>query len=114
MSKSLQVPVSPILAAAGVLSKGSHDVYSTRFTVRRKPPKDPGKLLIKGLNPNTGLDFLELFVENITEMEVGTDFSMYLSPSKDLVLIQLHRPLTKGLLLKYINNTYSGNRTGNI
>lgn len=82
-------------AAAGVLSKGSHALHDTTFTVRRKPPKDPGKLLLKGLNPNTGLDFLELYVENITDMEVGTDLSLFLSPSKDLVLIHLHRPLTK-------------------
>lgn len=97
VSKSLQAPVSPILAAAGVLSKGSHVLLDTTFTARRKPPKDPGKLLLKGLNPNTGLDFLELYVENITDMEVGRDISLFPSPSKDLVLIHLNRPLTKGL-----------------
>lgn len=81
--------------AAGVLSKESHVLNKTKLTVRKKPPKDPGKLLLKGLNPNTALESVELYVENITSMDVDRDFTLYRSPDKDLVLIHLHNPLSR-------------------
>lgn len=80
--------------AARVLSK-SHVLQNYTLTLRRKPPKDPGKLLLKGLNPHTPLDIVELFVENITRMTFETEFTLYPSPNKDLVLIHLKRPLSK-------------------
>ncbi|XP_073677920.1 protein mono-ADP-ribosyltransferase PARP10 [Garra rufa] len=78
--------------AARVVSK-THVLQKTTLTVRRKPPKDPGKLLLKGLNPQTSLDHVELFVENITGMGCETDFILYPSPSKDMVLVHLKTPL---------------------
>uniref|UniRef100_A0A672N9X7 RRM domain-containing protein n=1 Tax=Sinocyclocheilus grahami TaxID=75366 RepID=A0A672N9X7_SINGR len=82
--------------AARVVSK-SHVLQNNTLTVRRKPPKDPGKLLLKGLNPHTSLDHVELYVENVTGMCCETDFILYLSPNKDLVLVHLNKPLDKGL-----------------
>ncbi|XP_039537072.1 protein mono-ADP-ribosyltransferase PARP10 isoform X2 [Pimephales promelas] len=80
--------------AVRVLSK-SHVLFNTTLTLRRKPPKDPGKLLLKGLNPHTSLDHVELFMENITRLAFETDFTLYPSPNKDLVLVHLKRPLPK-------------------
>ncbi|XP_026144255.1 poly [ADP-ribose] polymerase 10-like isoform X2 [Carassius auratus] len=80
--------------AARVVSK-SHVLQNTKLTVRRKPPKDPGKLLLKGINPHTSLDHVELYVENVTGMDCETDFILYQSPNKDLVLVHLKKPLDK-------------------
>uniref|UniRef100_A0A3B1JK99 RRM domain-containing protein n=2 Tax=Astyanax mexicanus TaxID=7994 RepID=A0A3B1JK99_ASTMX len=79
--------------AARVLSKASHSISNSQLTVRKKPSKDHGKFVLRGLSPNTVLDMVELFVENLT----GTDeFSLYPSPGRDLVLIHLRNPLTEG------------------
>ncbi len=88
--------VSLTLAAARVVSK-SHVLQNIKLTVQRKPPKDPGKLLLKELNPQTSLDHVELYVENVTGMGCETDFILYQSPNKDLVLVHLKKPLDKGL-----------------
>ncbi|XP_077052650.1 protein mono-ADP-ribosyltransferase PARP10 isoform X2 [Siphateles boraxobius] len=80
--------------ATRVLSQ-SHVLHNTTLKLRRKPPKDPGKLLLRGLNPHTSLDHVELFMENITRMAFETDFTLYPSPNKDLVLVHLKRPLPK-------------------
>ncbi|KTF88895.1 hypothetical protein cypCar_00027970 [Cyprinus carpio] len=80
--------------AARVVSK-SHVLQNTKLTVRRKPPKDPGKLLLKGLSPQTSLDHVELYVENVTGMDCETDFILYESPKKDLVLVHLKKPLDR-------------------
>ncbi|KAI2652582.1 Protein mono-ADP-ribosyltransferase PARP10 [Labeo rohita] len=71
--------------AARVLSK-SHVLQKITLKVRRKPPKDPGKLLLKGLNPQTSLDHVELYVENVTGLTCETDFILYPTPKKDMVL----------------------------
>lgn len=79
--------------AARVLSKDSHSISNCQLTVRKKPSKDHGKFVLRGLSPNTVIDMVELFVENLT----GTDeFSLYPSPGQDLVLIHLRNPLTEG------------------
>ncbi|XP_051728439.1 protein mono-ADP-ribosyltransferase PARP10 isoform X2 [Ctenopharyngodon idella] len=80
--------------AARVVSK-SHVLHNITLTLRRKPPKDPGKLLLRGLNPHTSLDLVELYVENIIGMTFETDFILYPSPNKDLVLVHLKKPLSK-------------------
>ncbi|XP_051948797.1 protein mono-ADP-ribosyltransferase PARP10-like isoform X1 [Xyrauchen texanus] len=80
--------------AARVLAK-THVLQESTLTVRKKPPKDPGKLLLRGLNPNTSLELVELYVENLIGMESGSDFFLYPSPSKDLVLIHLQTRLSK-------------------
>lgn len=98
ISETYKELVSLTPGAVSVLSR-SHVLLSTTLTLRRKPPKDPGKLLLRGLNPHTTLDHVELFMENITRMAFETDFTLYPSLNKDLVLVHLKRPLPKGLLL---------------
>ncbi|XP_059365952.1 protein mono-ADP-ribosyltransferase PARP10-like [Carassius carassius] len=80
--------------AVRVVSK-THVLLNKTLTVRRKPPKDPGKLLLKGLNPQTSLDYVELYIENVTGMDYETDFILYPSPNKNLVLVHLKNPLDK-------------------
>ncbi|XP_016418616.1 poly [ADP-ribose] polymerase 10 [Sinocyclocheilus rhinocerous] len=80
--------------AVRVVSK-THVLQNNTLTVRRKPPKDPGKLLLKGLNPHTSLDHVELYIENVTGMNYETDFILYPSPNKDLVVVHLKNPLDK-------------------
>lgn len=95
-SKTLKEIVCFTLAAVRVVSK-THVLQNNTLTVRRKPPKDPGKLLLKGLNPHTSLDYVELYIENVTGMDCETDFILYPSPNKDLVLVHLKNPSGKGL-----------------
>ncbi|KAK2887250.1 hypothetical protein Q8A67_015478 [Cirrhinus molitorella] len=92
--KNVLVVFEDAETAARVISK-THVLQNTKLTVRRKPPKDPGKLLLKGLNPQTSLDHVELYLENVIEMECETDFVMYPSPNKDMVLVHLKTPLDK-------------------
>ncbi|KAI4905419.1 hypothetical protein NFI96_026315, partial [Prochilodus magdalenae] len=80
--------------AARVVSKGSHKLNNANLVVRRKPPKDHGKLLLQGLSPSTNLEMVELFVEYLTGMDLD-DFTLYPSAGKDLVLINLHKPLSQ-------------------
>ncbi|XP_016086804.1 poly [ADP-ribose] polymerase 10-like [Sinocyclocheilus grahami] len=80
--------------AVRVVSK-THVLQNNTLTVRRKPPKDPGKLLLQGLNPHTSLEHVELYIENVTGMNYETDFILYPSPNKDLVLVHLKNPLDK-------------------
>ncbi|XP_043073694.1 protein mono-ADP-ribosyltransferase PARP10 [Puntigrus tetrazona] len=80
--------------AARVVSR-SHVLQNIKLTVRRKPPKDPGKLLLRGLSPHTSLDYVELYVESVTGMDFETDFILYQSPNKDLVLVHLKKPIGK-------------------
>lgn len=96
ISKMHKELVCLTLAAVRVVSK-SHVLHNTTLTLRRKPPKDPGKLLLRGLNPHTSLDHVELYVENMTRMTFETDFTLYPSPNKDLVLVHFKTPLSKGL-----------------
>lgn len=80
--------------AVSVSSK-THCLHNTTLTLRRKPPKDPGKLLLRGLNPDIPMDYVELFVENITRLDSEKEFTLYPSPNKDLILIHLKKCSSK-------------------
>ncbi|XP_036371630.1 protein mono-ADP-ribosyltransferase PARP10 [Megalops cyprinoides] len=80
--------------AARVLAKGPHVLQSVTLTVRKPAPKDPGKLLLRGINPQTSLELVELYVESVTGIETG-DYTLYRSSGKDLVLIHFHTPISK-------------------
>ncbi|KAJ8403065.1 hypothetical protein AAFF_G00359810 [Aldrovandia affinis] len=80
--------------AARVLAKGHHVLQDASLKVRKQAPKDPGKLLLRGINPHTHLELVELYVENTTGMATG-DYTLYPSQGKDLVLIHFHRPISK-------------------
>ncbi|XP_006635980.2 protein mono-ADP-ribosyltransferase PARP10 isoform X1 [Lepisosteus oculatus] len=80
--------------AARVLSRGPHNLQNATLTVRKPAPKDRGKLLLRGINPQISMEVLELYVENVTG--VGSeDYTIYLSPERDIALIQFQRPLSE-------------------
>ncbi|TTI15323.1 Poly [ADP-ribose] polymerase 10 [Bagarius yarrelli] len=76
--------------AARVVQKDTHKLSNGQLIVRKKPPKDDGKLVLRGLPPNISHEVLELYIENLTGIE-SDDYSLHLSPGKDLVLIHLHQ-----------------------
>ncbi|XP_036421356.1 protein mono-ADP-ribosyltransferase PARP10-like [Colossoma macropomum] len=80
--------------AARVVSKGSHKLSDAELIVRRKPPKDRGKFLLRGLSSSTSLELVELYVENLMGIN-SDDYTLYPSAGKDLVLINLHTPLSQ-------------------
>lgn len=81
-------------AAAKVLSKEHHVLHNVELSVRRSRPKDPCRLLLRGINPNTVIEMIELYVENMMGLNV-TDYSLWPSPERDVILIQLSQPLSK-------------------
>lgn len=85
-----------LTAAAKVLSKEHHVLHNVELSVRRSRPKDPCRLLLRGINPNTVIEMIELYVENMMGLNV-TDYSLWPSPERDVILIQLSQPLSKGL-----------------
>ncbi|XP_064204293.1 protein mono-ADP-ribosyltransferase PARP10 [Anguilla rostrata] len=80
--------------AARVLAKEPHVLQGASLTVRKQAPKDPGKLLLRGMNPRTSLELLELYVENVTGIKDG-GYTLYPSQGKDLALIHFHKPISK-------------------
>lgn len=76
--------------AARVLSKGHHVLHNAELSVRKPASKDPRKLLLRGINPNTNTEMIELYVENTMGLE---DYNLYPSPGSDLILIQFYEPL---------------------
>ncbi|XP_036421770.1 protein mono-ADP-ribosyltransferase PARP10-like isoform X2 [Colossoma macropomum] len=80
--------------AARVVSKGSHKLSDAELIVRRKPPKDRGKFLLRGLSSSTNPELVELYVENLMGIN-SDDYTLYPSAGKDLVLINLHTPLSQ-------------------
>uniref|UniRef100_A0A3Q4G4Y7 Poly [ADP-ribose] polymerase n=1 Tax=Neolamprologus brichardi TaxID=32507 RepID=A0A3Q4G4Y7_NEOBR len=86
--------------AARVLSKGHHVLHNAELSVRKPASKDPRKLLLRGINPNTDTEMIELYVENTMGQE---DYSLYPSPGRDLILIQFYEPLATGRLNAYLS-----------
>lgn len=76
--------------AARVLSKGHHVLHNAELSVRKPASKDLRKLLLRGINPNTDTEMIELYVENTMGQE---DYKLYPSPGRDLILIQFYEPL---------------------
>ncbi|XP_040908671.1 protein mono-ADP-ribosyltransferase PARP10 [Toxotes jaculatrix] len=81
-------------AAAQVLSKGHHVLHNVELSVRKPASKDPCRLLLRGINPSTFNEMIELYVENLMGLS-PTDYTLYPSPGRDLILIHLSRPLSK-------------------
>ena len=78
-----------------VLSKEHHVIYNTEITVRRPATKDQRRLLLCGIQPNTCMELLELYVENVMEVDVD-DYTLTRLPGRDAVLIHLNQPLATG------------------
>lgn len=79
-------------AAARVLSKEHHVLHNVELGVRKPASKDPCRLLLRGINPNTSIEMIELYVENMTAQD---DFILCPSLGRDLILIHLSEPLSK-------------------
>ncbi|CAI5690010.1 unnamed protein product [Oreochromis niloticus] len=77
-------------AAARVLSKGHHVLHNAELSVRKPASKDSCRLLLRGINPNTDTEMIELYVENTMGLE---DYNLFASPGRDLILIQFREPL---------------------
>ncbi|MGH0159487.1 UNVERIFIED_CONTAM: hypothetical protein FKN15_056287 [Acipenser sinensis] len=80
--------------AKRVLSKGTHVLHNAKLTVRKPTPKDPGKVLLRGMNASTAKEIVELFVENVTKLD-STEYLMYPSPGRDKFLVQFLQPLSE-------------------
>ncbi|XP_030203508.1 uncharacterized protein parp10 [Gadus morhua] len=78
--------------AARVLSKEQHVVYNAEITVRRPVLKDQRRLLLCGLQPNTCMELVELYVENVMEVDVD-EYTLTPLLGRDALLVYLHQPL---------------------
>ncbi|XP_034401235.1 protein mono-ADP-ribosyltransferase PARP10 [Cyclopterus lumpus] len=81
-------------AAAKVLSKGHHVLHNVELSVRRPASKDQCTLLLRGINPNTSTEMIELYVENLMGLNMP-DYTLYPSPGRDFILVTLSQPLSK-------------------
>ncbi|XP_022067115.1 protein mono-ADP-ribosyltransferase PARP10 [Acanthochromis polyacanthus] len=81
-------------AAARVLSKGHHVLHNVELSVRKPATKDRCRLLLRGINPSTITEMIELYVENMMGLNEN-DYMLYPSPERDLILIHLSQPLSK-------------------
>ncbi|XP_029448178.1 protein mono-ADP-ribosyltransferase PARP10 isoform X1 [Rhinatrema bivittatum] len=79
--------------AQRVLSRTEHVLQGVQLQVRRAAPQDPGRVLLKGLNPRTSPDLLEMYVEYLTKRN-GGEYEVYRSPAGDQALVQFQEPLT--------------------
>ncbi|XP_068587366.1 protein mono-ADP-ribosyltransferase PARP10 [Cebidichthys violaceus] len=81
-------------AAARVLSKGHHALHNVELSVRKPASKDRCRLLLRGINPSTSTEMIELYVENMMGLNMP-DYALYPSPGRDFILIHLSQPLSK-------------------
>lgn len=81
-------------AAAQVLSKEHHVLHNVELSVRKPATKDPCRLLLRGINPTTNIEMIELYVENMMGLYTP-DYTLQPSPERDLILIHLSQPISK-------------------
>uniref|UniRef100_A0A3Q3K770 RRM domain-containing protein n=1 Tax=Monopterus albus TaxID=43700 RepID=A0A3Q3K770_MONAL len=91
-------------AAAEVLSKQHHVLNNIQLNVRKAATKDQHRLLLRGINPSTSTEMIELYVENMMGLNV-TDYTLCPLPGRDFILIHLSRPFSKGLLIPCFSKT---------
>uniref|UniRef100_A0AAZ3QG86 Uncharacterized protein n=1 Tax=Oncorhynchus tshawytscha TaxID=74940 RepID=A0AAZ3QG86_ONCTS len=82
--------------ASRVLSKRAHVLSNAELTVRKPACKDPRRLLLRGVNPSSCQELVELYVENMMGMDMH-DYTLYPSPGRDLVLVHFHQAFNKVL-----------------
>eukprot|EP00063_Salmo_salar_P058390 XP_014033225.1 PREDICTED: poly [ADP-ribose] polymerase 10-like [Salmo salar] len=80
--------------ASRVLSKRAHVLSNAKLTVRKPACKDPRRLLLRGVNPSSCQELVELYVENMMGMDMD-DYTLYPSPGRDLVLVHFHQAFNK-------------------
>uniref|UniRef100_A0A673ALY2 RRM domain-containing protein n=1 Tax=Sphaeramia orbicularis TaxID=375764 RepID=A0A673ALY2_9TELE len=82
-------------AATQVLSKEHHVLHNVELNVRKPASKDPYRLLLRGINPTTCIEMVELYVENMMGLYTP-DYTLLPSPKRDVILIHLSQPISKG------------------
>lgn len=86
-------------AAARVLSKDQHVLSNAELIVRKPAPRDQRSpsllLLLRGIRPNTCLEMIELYVENMMGLDAA-DYALSPAPGRDFIFVCLSRPLSKG------------------
>ncbi|XP_028316888.1 protein mono-ADP-ribosyltransferase PARP10 isoform X1 [Gouania willdenowi] len=80
--------------ASRVLSKQPHNLCNCELRVRKPVTKDQHRLLLQGVSPNTSMEMIELYVENMLGLNVQ-EYILNPSPDRDVILIQLNQPLSK-------------------
>ncbi|KAI3358340.1 hypothetical protein L3Q82_014784 [Scortum barcoo] len=80
--------------AARVLSKEHHVLHNVELSLRKPASKDQCRLLLRGINPNTSTEMIELYVENIIGLD-DDDYTLHPSPGRDLILIHLSQPFSE-------------------
>ncbi|KAM9839099.1 protein mono-ADP-ribosyltransferase PARP10 [Aulostomus maculatus] len=81
-------------AAAQVLSKRNHVLFNVELSVRKPAAKDPCRLLLRGVKPNTCTEMIELYVETMIGVNLA-DYTLYPSPGRDLIVIEFSQPFSK-------------------
>lgn len=81
-------------AAARVLSKEHHVIHNVELSVRKPAAKDPRRFLLKGVNPSTSIEMIELYVENLLNVSVP-EYTLLPNADSTIVLIQLSQPLAQ-------------------
>ncbi|XP_030002653.1 protein mono-ADP-ribosyltransferase PARP10 isoform X2 [Sphaeramia orbicularis] len=81
-------------AATQVLSKEHHVLHNVELNVRKPASKDPYRLLLRGINPTTCIEMVELYVENMMGLYTP-DYTLLPSPKRDVILIHLSQPISK-------------------
>lgn len=81
-------------AAVRVLSKEHHVVHNVELSVRKPASKDPYRFLLKGINPSTSIEMIELYVENLLNLS-DPEYTLHPAPDNKLILIQLSQPLAQ-------------------
>uniref|UniRef100_A0A8C5RPV6 Poly [ADP-ribose] polymerase n=1 Tax=Laticauda laticaudata TaxID=8630 RepID=A0A8C5RPV6_LATLA len=74
--------------AQRVLSRSDHALQGVQLTVQPAAPRDYGKVILQGLNPQSSLELVELFVEHLLDCERDA-YSICRSPAGDQALVQL-------------------------
>lgn len=86
-------------AVARVLAKERHVLSNVELVVRKPAPRDqrrpPPPLLLRGINPNTCQEMIELYVENMMGLDAA-DYALSAAPGRDFVFVLLSQPLSKG------------------
>ncbi|XP_067824803.1 protein mono-ADP-ribosyltransferase PARP10 isoform X2 [Heptranchias perlo] len=79
--------------AQRVLLKPAHKFQNVDLVVRRVPPKDPRKIVLRGLKPQILDDTLILYLEFITDLS-SEQFTVHYDPDRIQALVHFHEALS--------------------
>ncbi|XP_078392367.1 protein mono-ADP-ribosyltransferase PARP10 [Cetorhinus maximus] len=92
--------------AQSVLSKPGHKFQNVDLTVRKLPPKDPKKIVLRGLKPQILEDTLILYIEYITERN-SEQFTVHYDQDRMQALVHFQEALPAEALEKMKKRTSS-------